>query len=168
MADEPVDISLEEYNNRIKKWGSETGVKLRDSIRMLTTKGKGALVKSVRLRTGQMSGEIDKLSYYFARHGVFVHKGVGRGYALINGTVVRVSGKEQTQFLKRYVKRGGQVDIATLNKTNERISGISSTINRKPVLWFNPVITDNIDELADMVTEMNADRAVRATGILIK
>jgi hypothetical protein len=41
------------------------------------------------------------------------------------------------------------------------------TMERRPVEWFNPVVQDNIEQLADMVTEMNADKAVNATKILI-
>jgi hypothetical protein len=159
MADEPVEIGQEEYNQKVTDWGSKLAVKIRDSIRSLTSKGKGDLLKSLRLKTGKWYGEVDKLSYHFVRHGVFVHKGVGRGYAMVGGNVVRVSGSLQTKFWKEYAKKKNR-------EYNPRLVG--GDMKRKPEQWFNPIVAQNIQELADMVGEMHADRVVNATKILIK
>jgi hypothetical protein len=160
MALEPNEISLDDYNRKITEWGESTGRKIRDSISMLTSKGKGALLRSLRLKTGKWYGEVDRLAYHFDRHGVFVHKGVGRGYAMVGGKVMRVSGSLQVKFLKEYARNKNR----TYNP-----KPVNGTMERKPVEWFNPVLTRNIDKLADMVAEMNADRAVNATSkILIR
>jgi len=159
MAIEAQDIDMEEYNRRVARWGTELGGKIRSSIRMLTSKGKGDLVKSLRLKTGKWFGEIDKLSYHFERHGVFLHKGVGRGYAMSGGKVIRVSGSKDIAYWKKYA----------LSKNREMQSKVlrGYTMERRPVEWFNPVVSGNIEQLSDMVTEMNADKAVNATKILI-
>jgi len=158
-VDEP-EIDIEEYNRRIARWGSELGTKIRSSIRMLTSKGKGDLVRSLKLKTGKWYGEIDKLSYHFVRHGVFLHKGVGRGYAMSGGKVIRVSGSKDIGYWKEYaLKKNREMQPKVLR---------GYTMERRPVEWFNPVVKDNIEQLADMVTEMNADKAVNATKILIK
>ena len=159
MAVEPKDISIDDYNKRVTEWGSETGVKIRSAIRTMATKGKEDLVKSLRLKTAKWYGEVDKLSYHFERHGVFVHKGVGRGYAMIGGKVMRVNGSPDTQFWKEYAK---------LKNREYKPKVLTAGINRKAVEWFNPVVKDNIEKLADLVAEMNTDRVVNVTKILIR
>lgn len=49
------------------------------------------LSKSIRTRTQKHMGAIESISFVFERHGVFVHKGAGRGYKVSNGIVTRVS-----------------------------------------------------------------------------
>lgn len=158
MAVEPNDISLDAYNQKVTDWGSQTGNKIRTSIRSLTSKGKGDLLRSLRLKTGKLYGEVDKLSYHFLRHGIFVHKGVGRGYHMEAGRVVRGS---------KPSKKTSEKDL-NVNFRLRQVILRSAGIKRKAVPWFNPVIGENIQSLADIVTEMNTDRVVNATKILIK
>lgn len=158
MAVEPQEIGIDEYNKRVADWGSALGKKIRDSIRALTTKGKGDLLKSLRLKTAKWYGEVDKLSYHFARHGVFAHKGVGRGYYMDGGKVIRGN-------------KPGKVLTAKTLDINYRLHQAvlrSAKINRKPTEWFNPVVSENIEGLADLIAEMDADRMVNATNIMIK
>jgi hypothetical protein len=89
MAVEPNDISSEEYNSNIAGWGSDVAGKIRVSIRSLTSNEKDDLVKSLRMTTHKSYGEIDSVGYKFNHYGVFVHKGVGRGYYMEGGVVVR-------------------------------------------------------------------------------
>lgn len=93
------------------------------------------LSASLKTRTGKMNGEISNVSFSFERHGVFVHKGVGRGPGGINGMVVRK---------------------ATISNP------------RKPNEWFNPVINDNLPELADKLVEREADAVFNATRLIIQ
>jgi hypothetical protein len=160
MAVEPKNITSEEYNDRIAGWSSATGVKIRASIKSLTSKGKGDLLRWLRAKNYKYYGEIDRIGYSFPRHGVFLHKGVGRGYAMVGGKVVRVSGSLQNSFWKEYAKLKNRNFSPKVLRDTE--------IMRKAVEWFNPVIRDNIDKLADMVAEMRADQSVNATKILIR
>jgi hypothetical protein len=157
MAIEPNEITSEEYNSRIAGWGSDVASKIRSSIRSLTNKGKGALVRSLRMKTGKDFGEINRIGYSFNHYGVFVHKGVGRGYIMQGGVVVRG------------YKPGKVLKAMALNSNKSLSSKVltSGTINRKPKPWLNPVIDDNIETLANMVAEMRADQAVNATRIKI-
>lgn len=161
MAVDPKDISQEEYNERVSEWGTRLGVKIRASIQMLTSKGKKDLLKSLRLKTAKWFGEVDKLSYHFDRHGVFVHKGVGRGYVMIGGNVHKVKGYQTKASILRMGKRLGR---SWVNESPK--SGAELLRNPKP--WFNPVVEQNINGLADLVAEMNADKVVNATKILIR
>lgn len=160
MADtEPVNISLEDYNKRITGWGTQTGMAIRTAIRTLTNKGKGDLLRSLRAKSYKMYGEVDRIAFHFDRHGVFAHKGVGRGYAMIGGKVMRVSGSKSIAFWKEYAR--------LKNRTFES-KIIRGEMKRKPVEWFNPVVSERIERLANLIAEMRADQAVNATKILIK
>ena len=100
MAVEPDIVTSDEYNARVSNWGYHVAQKLKASIGMLMNKGKGDLLKSLRTKTKKEYGEIDRVTYGFQRHGVFVHKGVGRGYKMIGGKVMRVSGSLQRLMLR--------------------------------------------------------------------
>jgi hypothetical protein len=158
MAIEPKDISADEYNTRLTDWGGDVLGKIRSSIRNLTSKGKGDLVKSLRMKTHKDFGEVDSIGYSFKHYGVFVHKGVGRGYVMIGGNVMHVKGYMTKKSIIDFAKRRGTVIS----------SKFDSSLKRKPEPWLNPVIDDNIERLANMVTEMRADQAVNATRIYIQ
>lgn len=158
MDIEPTNISQEEYNQKITAWGRKLGTKIRASIATLSHKGKGDLLKSLRNKAYKFYGEVDRLAYSFQRHGVFWHKGVGRGYIMQGGRVVR--GYRPGKVLKAAAINAGRTAAPQIINSGE--------INRHPVEWFNPVIENNINELADLITEMNADRAVNATKMMIK
>ena len=159
-AVEPVKVTTEEFNRRVAGWGSATAVKLRASIASMSSKGKGDLLKSLRLNTKKDYGEISILTYKFIRHGVFFHKGVGRGYVMQGGSVVR--GQKTDAATKAYANaKGRSIGPMTL-------FGSTGLLKRKPQEWFNPIIETNITTLADLIAEMKADNAVNATKILIK
>jgi hypothetical protein len=158
MAVEPEEIGVEEYNRRISNWGGTVTKKLKDSARMVAGKGEGELAKSIRSKTGKLDVEIDKIAFHFVRHGVFAEKGVGRGYIMSGGTVVRgfAPGKVLKMIGKNKNRRVGEKVIR------------DGSINRKPAHWFNPVVEENVPQLADIVAEMDADKVVNTTKILIR
>ena len=98
---------------------------------------EGKLVNSIKPSTKQTYGEIDTISFSFERHGIFVHKGVGRGWEM--------KGKLVTRTAKGKMKNGG----------------------RNVVEWFNPVIDRNAPELADQIALVNADVVLNATKLRI-
>jgi hypothetical protein len=106
----------------LRDHGKQTEKKLADSIGSYTRK------------------EVDrifKIAFKFERHGVFVHKGVGRGYvAAGQGFVNRIA-------------KGPQV--------RQRIA----------VEWFNPILDQNLPELADRLAAINADSSVNSTAMKI-
>jgi hypothetical protein len=154
MDSEPRIITSDEFNSRVANYGYDMGQQIRARISMLTSKGKGELLKSFKARMRKYYGEIDKISYRFVQHGVFLHKGVGRGYAMVGGSVMRVSGSVSSHLktTKRQMGREYQPKM---------ISSLS--ISRSPVDWFNPVIDKGLEGLANLVADMRADQAVRST-----
>jgi hypothetical protein len=65
----------------------------------------------------------------------------------------------------------GKVLTAKTLDINYRLHQVilrSARINRKPIKWFNPVVAENIKGLADLIAEMDADKTVNATNMMIK
>lgn len=145
-------VSTEDYNKEIRGWTAKVRNKLKYRIRALGKKGRGDLVRSLKSKTRTDHGEIYNVSYQFERHGIFWHKGVGNGYVMKGGRVVR----------------GFRPKV--LRKTKKPIEPVEmpGVLKRKPAAWFNNVLNRNMPELADMVAEMRADQAVEATRMLIK
>ena len=50
-----------------------------------------SLSKSIKSTTRKHMGAIESISFVFERHGVFVHKGAGRGYKVLGGVITRVA-----------------------------------------------------------------------------
>jgi len=162
---------LSQYNNMIKRWSAMVRRKLYGSV-LRFRKGKpGAITRglnSANSRTeyklkdnlsykpGYSYGQIESVSYRFERHGVFVHKGVGRGYIMSGGVVVR--GYKPSKEAKAYAKAKNRAIGNTI---------LSGPVRRQPADWFNPIMDQNVPELADKVAQMNADAIVNALRLRI-
>lgn len=160
---------VKDYNEMIKKWSAMVRRKMLSNTLKLTkgkvgtvtrgSAGKTRIEYKLRdnlfYRTRYSYGEIESVGYSFERHGVFVHKGVGRGYIMIGNTVVRG-------------RRSGDSNNRSKSKERDAMSVIlTGRVKRKPVDWFNKVIDKNVPELANKVAEMNADAAVNALRLRI-
>jgi hypothetical protein len=95
-------FNVEEQNAYIKKWAPKVRRALKSTVRHLNggkessfvqRKGRqeGRLFQSIKARTSKDMGVIELISFSFERHGVFVHKGVGKGWELQGGSVVRTA-----------------------------------------------------------------------------
>jgi len=98
-------LNIEEYNQMVRSWASMVKRKLSSSAGRfshgkngMVTRGKGGyshpenkLDNSMKHKTHQSFGEIDSVGFQFERHGVFIHKGVGKGYRMQSGMVVKYS-----------------------------------------------------------------------------
>ena len=96
------------------------------------------LTDSLRSQTKQKYGVIDQASIIFERHGVFVHKGVGRGYKMVGGTVVRTA------------------------------KSVIPLTTRVPREWFNPAIDQLLPELVEKLEQINTDAVINATRLVLK
>lgn len=142
------DLNIQEQNDAVNRWASMVQRYMRGAAMILQNGKDGTISRpgrtekkledSIRTRTRLTYGVITGLSFVFERHGVFVHKGVGRGYQMQKGFVQRTA------------------------KTME------NTEVRQPAEWFNPVIEQSLPELADKLAEINADAAVNATRMMIR
>ena len=95
-------FDIEKQNAIIKRWAPKVKRKLKNAAKLfqkgkidsfVARKGRteGKLADSIKARLGKQMGVIELVSFGFERHGVFVHKGVGRGYELEGNNVVRTA-----------------------------------------------------------------------------
>lgn len=60
-------------------WTRGKYAKMKLNIALLSSKGKGDLLKNLRYSRRIRNGEIEGTGFKFLRHGVFFQKGVGKG-----------------------------------------------------------------------------------------
>ena len=93
---------IQQQNYAVLKWVPKVRRVLTSSTRKFTdgknvpkvirgTRTEKKLAQSITSKTKRNYGEIDTITYSFERHGVFVHKGVGRGYEAQGGFVIRTA-----------------------------------------------------------------------------
>ena len=70
---------IERNNSFIRSWTLTTKAMLKQSIQALPLIDQKTLLKSIKHSIRKDSGEISSVGFGLERHGVFVHKGVGRG-----------------------------------------------------------------------------------------
>lgn len=99
-------LNLQQQNEAVLKWSSMVQRYLRGAATLFTNGKDGTVIKPGRTEkkldasivgtTKRQYGVIDRVTYTFERHGVFVHKGVGRGYQMQGGMVRRVAKSKST------------------------------------------------------------------------
>ena len=143
------NTEVKEQNEAVSKWSSMVQRRLRQSLQQFNN-GKNSTVQrpgrsermlrtSLFSKTKQNYGVIDRVSIQFERHGVFVHKGVGNGYQMQGGTVIRTAKK-------------------TTSDPRPRVA----------VEWFNPILDQTLPELADKLADIDANAVVNATRMIIR
>lgn len=150
ITDIGIGPEFEEQNEVVKKWASMVQRNLRTQTNFLTHGKEGTVLRSgrterkltdsIRTESRKTNGIITGQSFKFELHGIWLLKGVGKGY-VINPP-------------KSPVKRTAK------EKNPQR--------ERTPYDWFNPVIQPTLPELADKLAEINADAAVNATRMMIR
>ncbi|HPT21943.1 MAG TPA: hypothetical protein PLR88_08370 [Bacteroidales bacterium] len=132
----------------VSRWGNMVTRSLRNNasrfqhgksqvIRKISdTKSEKKLAASLSYKVRSLYGVPQSVSFIFSRHGVFVQKGVGRGYKMSGGMVIRTAKGE-----------GG--------KTREPNDWFNSTIDRNL-----PNLERNIAErLADAAIDINSEKS---------
>ncbi|MGE4568547.1 MAG: hypothetical protein AB7C90_05095 [Bacteroidales bacterium] len=140
-------------NEIVKNWATSTREKVKGSAAQLVRGKKGTVQRrsksgtvrdeeklkvSIRHRVYYRHGISEGVGFRMERHGVFVHKGVGNGYKMVNGMVVR--------YAKGPVGPNGP---------------------RIPKDWFNIVIEQTAPVLANQIAQVNTEAAVNATRMRI-
>lgn len=99
-------------------WTTREQRRLKDSIKSVGAVKSQKLLNEVKGRTKKRGSRVSHIGFSMPKHGVYVHKGVGRGYEMISGRVVRTA------------------------------TGTPRPKERKPEEWFNPVIEKDLPDLA--------------------
>lgn len=160
MTTTNINQQIPAFNKDVTNWGKRVrNQAISNAKRLKKTSSKlimathESLSDSIKQNIYKHNGEIDCIGYSFARHGVFWQKGVGRGYVMQNGIVIR-----------------GHKKKIGINRHDKRTSFVSASgpIKHKPVDWFNTMIDQEIGILADIVAEHYADRVINATRMTIR
>ena len=152
---------VQQLNKEVGAWSRKTTNQLKSNIRRLTSTStedvkdkakRTSLLQSLGVRMQRTYGEIDRITFQFHRHGIFLQHGVGRGYSRVNKVVVR----------------GKKVKIGK-NKNDSRtdFKSISGIIQRRPKDWLTTTMNKNFEELSDQIGENYADRSVNAAAMRI-
>jgi len=135
----PKLISSAEFNQQVRGWT------IRTKQRMISNAPKFSGTESPKRTSEKLAGSIinqfknnfDHISiirFKFARHGVFVHYGVGRGYTRKGNTVIRKPRKDGT---------------------------VGTGFNRQPDDWYDVEIRSGLLELAEISQDYYGDWALQ-------
>lgn len=152
----PPLMTVGKFNDAVKAW---TGTSRRQMVQNIRSggKAKGILSRSVGQRVLFSYGIANIARFRFAKHGVFLHYGVGRSHVRKGGSVKRDT-TIPAEF--KYRKK-------TYKYTPERIKRRISRQkyyhprDRKSLDWFDIVIRNNINQLASVTQEFYGDNTMR-------
>lgn len=129
MAEEIQNFEI--LNQKVQQWSAETAALITSRISGLGIIDTGKLLGSIKGRIRYESGVSERVSYPFPRYGIFIAKGVGKGWPIES------------------VKGNGAIIAAAGRKA------------RAAKDWFNPVLDQQVPKLADLVAEHGADVVVK-------
>lgn len=146
-------MDIREQNEPILDWRSRVERRLIISAAMFQ-KGKKRsrlsgdrtekrLASSIVGKSGMTYGVIDRVSFSFERHGVFVQKGVGRGYPIKGGMVITSENRPESESIVKHTPRVAQD-------------------------WYNDIIDQSVPELADSLAAIHADIAIAELSMVIR
>lgn len=144
-------VATRQFNADVKRWSDSTAFALKSSIRSMVDRDV-SLSDSLKAKIyydRTYAREANRIGFSFAREGVYIHKGAGKG-------------------------QGGYIGGHWINRHGERkerakeSAGLQGTGNRRPIRWFDPVVDRRLSELADIVSEYSATMQIDATTIYIE
>ena len=141
---------LQEFNRNVEEWTEKSKQALRLSIQSMVKRNVylSDSLKGNVYYDSKYAKEANRVGFSFAREGIYIHKGAGRGQGgIIGGRWIDRYGKMQT--------RAGTS------------AGLQGQGNRKPIRWFDPVIDKRLPQLADLVSDYSATMQINATNIFI-
>ena len=143
-------MTEEEFEKLLLSWGEMVRNDMR--LRLGATHSSGDLAKNIKVSVGESQKTSTKYAAFnFNRYGVFVAYGVGRGWIRKGGQTVRgMKVKKGSELAEQLKKRGySNRDIRSY------VTGGGKP--RKPVDWFDSVLMDNVEMLADLASEYYGD-----------
>lgn len=146
---------LTEYNKAVEAWQNSVATQLRATIA-----GKSMRIAREIAPHAYTDnyGIINRIGFSFPRHGIYIHKGAGRGQG----------GYVGSNWTKMKTINGIEVSTGIVRHTAlNSINGKQGTGNRKAFAWFDPVIKNRLPELADIVTNYFDTMIMDATKIYI-
>ena len=166
MADEH-PMTVGEFNNLVTKWAMKIRAQARGTLSR--TKASGKLSIRLAQYVDQLSNDkpVYKVKFDFERYGVFRHYGVGRGYILVNGTIVRGWRVRSDREIRNKTWNTETADMHKRGYSNREINKAKKIlrdgegVQRTQLDWIDGHIDQNIHELADLVQGYYGDDALR-------
>lgn len=146
---------LTAFNKEVEQWQDSVSKQLRASI------GSRSLRIARELQPKAYTdnyGLINRLGFSFPRHGVYIHKGAGRGQGGFMGS--------KWSYLKRV--NGVEINTSIIRHTNPESLGKQNEGKRLAYHWFDPVIKNRLPELADICMRYFDTMIIDATKIYIE
>jgi hypothetical protein len=145
---------LTAYNEAVMKWQRSLAARLRATISVKSM----AIAKDLKPNTyTDEYGIINRLGFSFPRHGIYIHKGAGRGQGGYIGS----------KWNKIKTINGIAVSTGIIRHTNPESLGKQDEGNRHAFRWFDPIVESRLPELADIVSEHFSAMVIDATKIYI-
>lgn len=143
-------VAMYEFNRQVEEWSEKSKLALRSSIKSLVRRDVylSDSLKANIYYNRQYGKEVNRVGFSFAREGVYIHKGAGRGQGGVIGG--------------RWIDRYGQQ-----KSRSDESAGLQGQGKRKPILWFDPVIENRLPQLADLVADYSATMQINATNLFI-
>lgn len=152
----PPLMTVDKFNNAVKVWAGTSRRQMVQNIRS-SGKAKGILSRSVTQKVLLSYGIANVARFRFAKHGVYLHYGVGRSHVRKGGSV-----KRDTTIPAEFKYRDKVFKYTTERiKTRMSRQKYYKSRNRKSLDWFDVVIRNNINLLADVTQEFYGDNTMR-------
>ena len=146
---------LTAFNKEVEQWQDSVSGQLKASI----TPRSPRIAQELKPKAYTDNyGLINRLGFSFPRHGVYIHKGAGRGQGGFTGS--------KWSYLKRI--NGIEINTGIIRHTNPDSLGKQNEGNRLAYHWFDPIIKKCLPELADICTRYFDTMLIDATKIYIE
>jgi hypothetical protein len=134
-------MNFDEYNKKVKNWGTYTRTLMLGQIRALNIEGKKTLLKA--MKSSEAKANIQKI----IKEEGELNKNLSVGFKAIDGEIIKVS--------FRFPKQGLFAAYGTSK-------GHPSSNPRTKKNWFENVLKKRVPDLADLATEMRADYEIKS------
>lgn len=145
---------LTEYNNAINTWQNSVAAQIRATIARRSLRIARELQPNAYT---DKYGIINRLGFSFPRHGIYIHKGAGH----------RQGGYIGSNWTKMKIINGIEISTGIVRHTNPDSLGKQGSGKRKAFHWFDPIITNRLPELENIVTNYFDTMIIDATKIYI-
>ena len=143
---------VEQFNKDVQGWSIHTTRRLKANVRMMIDQDRNlsqSINPNVYYDNKYGVKEADRIGFSFAREGIYAHKGAGRGQGGISGS--------------KWYNRFGELKQTQLSSLLKMGTG-----NRQPKQWFDPIIDQELPQLADLVADYSVTLFVDASQIYIE
>lgn len=143
-----------QFNKDVERWAENLSRLLRLKIQGRSQRIAREL--HVNLYTDRY-GLVNRVGFSFPRHGIYIHKGAGRGQG----------GWMGSKWEKLKTVGGVEVGTGILRHTDPQSLGKQGTGNRRAYPWFDTTLRAHIHELEDIAIHYFDTMIVDATRIYI-